>query len=68
MVQPDAETVFLADAIDAGEKFLRGHRAVERGARRQAIVARAAVLSGGKRLSPKYAQQFDCAGRPAHSA
>ena len=33
VVQADAEALFLADAIDAGEKFLRGERAVERGAR-----------------------------------
>jgi hypothetical protein len=44
MVQADAEALLLADAIDAGEKFLRGQRAVERGARRKAVVARAAIV------------------------
>src|SRR5665213_859088 len=46
VVQPDAKTVFLTNSIDAGKKFLRGQRAVEGGARRKAVVARAAVCSG----------------------
>ena len=33
MVQADAEALLFADAINAGEKFLRGECAVERGAR-----------------------------------
>ena len=28
VIEPDAETVFLADAVNAGEKFLGGERAV----------------------------------------
>ena len=43
VVQADAKTVFLADAIDAREKFLRGERAIESFARRKAVVARAAI-------------------------
>jgi hypothetical protein len=44
MIQPNAKTVFLADAIDARKKFLRGQRAVEGFTRRKAVVARAAVV------------------------
>ena len=51
VVQADAKTVFLADAINAGEKFLRGERAVKRGARGEAIVARAAIDRGSGRLA-----------------
>ena len=44
VVQPDAKTVFLADAINARKKFLRRQRAVKCGARRKAVVARTAVV------------------------
>ena len=43
MIQADAEVLFLPDAIDAGEKFLRGESAIKRGARGKAIVARATI-------------------------
>ncbi len=56
VVQADAEAASLADAIDAGEEFLRGQRAVEGGARREAIVAAAAVVRR-ERLA-EIAQQF----------
>src|ERR1039457_6578711 len=46
VIQSDAKTVFLADAIDAGKKFLRGERAVKRGARGKTVVTRAATVSG----------------------
>ena len=46
VIQSHAKTVFLADAIDAREKFLRRQRAIERGARRKAIVARATTCFG----------------------
>ena len=39
MVQPKSESAFRVDAMDAGEKFLRRNRAVERLARGEAIVA-----------------------------
>src|SRR5664279_4457739 len=46
VIQSDAETVLFTDAIDTGEKFLRGQRAVERGAREKAVITRAATVSG----------------------
>ena len=56
MIQPDAETIFFADAIDTRKKFLRGQRAIKRGARRQAVVARAAIIGG--KFFAEIRQQF----------
>ena len=63
VIQPDAETVRLADAIDAGEKFLRGQRAVERVARREAVVARPAAVGG--KFFAEIGEQFPAAASRA---
>ena len=63
VVQADAKTVFLADAIDAGEKFLRGERAVKSFARRKAIVARAAAVGG--KFFAEIREQFTAAAARA---
>ena len=39
MVQSKTKTVFLVDAIDAGQKFLRVHRAIEHFSRFETIIA-----------------------------
>src|SRR5208282_2665814 len=57
MTQTEAKAAFLPDAIDAGEKFLRGDRAVEGVARLEAIIAAAAV--GRLESLSEIAQQFD---------
>src|SRR6202000_1616481 len=46
VVQAHAETAGLADAENAGEKFLCDERAVETFARFEAVVARAALRNG----------------------
>ncbi len=56
MVQADAKTVLFVDAVDTGEQFLRGQRAVKRGARGKAIVAGAAASSG--KLFTEIGEQF----------
>ena len=66
VVQADAEAAFLADAIDAGEKFLRGERAVEGGARREAVVAGAAVVA--RERSRRNTRAVRARRQPAHSA
>jgi hypothetical protein len=43
MLDPDAETAFLPDAVYARQKFLRSERPVPRRARREAIVAAGAI-------------------------
>ena len=51
VLDADAKSAFLADAINAREKFLCGQRAIPGRARRQAVVAAAAVY-GSAGLRP----------------
>src|SRR6266851_3050154 len=46
VIETEVEAGVLADAIDAGEKFVRGERAVVRGAGREAVVAAGAIGFG----------------------
>ena len=46
MVEADREAGLLADAVDAGQQLLRGDGAIERLARGEAVVARAAIVVG----------------------
>ena len=59
MIKSDTKTIFLADAKNAREKFLRRQRAIKCGARRKAVVTRAAAVSG--KFLPKIRQQFHAA-------
>ena len=52
VLEADAETAFLADAINARQKFLRGKGSIPSLPRREAVVASAAIGLGSAGLRP----------------